>query len=118
MTFPKEWMLTGAAAMRDENGCGASVPADGDRVNVFCDDPRLSAPASSCACKTGTDAALAALIPLIVGDMMEPSHAVIDRAYAAAECDGLIQGYTDFKVATGAMLRAWARERGVDMGET
>ena len=94
MTIPAEWIDAGARA--------AAKFCDGDVWGHH------------------VQAIIEAALPLIVKDMMEPNDAIDSAMCQAAHDEPCAEIKMPDKAYRGvwkAMLRAWAREYGVDMGE-
>ena len=108
MTIPPAWIEAGAKAIRDDLTfpCGMSMKTDAGREAVFCDDPRITGrtvKAGECACKVTAETALAAVLPLVVIEMLSAMH------------QGRKPGATWSTHQAHEAVRAWARERGVKL---
>jgi len=100
MTIPPEWIEAGAKALRDEQH-STEMPweqLDANSKSLYRED---------------TQRALAAVLPLIVKSMMEPSERALHYGMYSVGDINFVPLEFNLKVSYQAMLRAWAHERGI-----
>ena len=87
-----------AAALRDEDCCGATYAGD----RVFCDDKRLDEHHKTCPCRNNADAAIVATMQAIL-DLPEFPASVTDELILA-DTSGPLAAQNDFKDGLRAFL--------------